>query len=80
MLNFQLVPELESTKGQISDKAKQLIQDGIKAGFLKLDEHMSKEKGLDGEEREKSGTTATCAILTPDYVFFCNLGECFLDS
>ncbi|CAD5231593.1 unnamed protein product [Bursaphelenchus xylophilus] len=71
----QLVPELKKNEGKITEKAIQLLKDGIKAGFLKLDEHMSTEKGPDGEEKEKSGTTATCAILTPEYVFFCNLGD-----
>lgn len=51
-----------------------LITGGIKTGFLKLDEHLSQEQGVDGEEKDKSGTTAVCAILTPEYVFFGNLG------
>jgi serine/threonine protein phosphatase PrpC len=59
----------------VSKKACDLISQGIKTGFLKLDEHLSNEKGADGEEREKSGTTAVCAILSPEYIFFGNLGK-----
>ncbi|KAI6199023.1 PPM-type phosphatase domain-containing protein [Aphelenchoides besseyi] len=70
-----LVSELEKSKGEVTEKAKELITNGIKAGFLKLDEHMSHEKGSDGEQKEKSGTTAVCAILSPDYIFFGNLGD-----
>ncbi|CAD5225095.1 unnamed protein product [Bursaphelenchus okinawaensis] len=68
----QLIPELKQNNGKVTEKAIQLLKDGIKAGFLKLDENMSNEKG---EYKEKSGTTATCAILTPEYAFFCNLGD-----
>ncbi|KAI6230828.1 PPM-type phosphatase domain-containing protein [Aphelenchoides fujianensis] len=71
----RLVVELEQSKGAVTENAKQLITAGIKAGFLKLDEHMSSEKGIDGEEKEKSGTTAVCAILSPEHIFFGNLGD-----
>jgi len=70
-----LVVELKETNGVVSDKAKELISQGIKTGFLKLDAHLSKEKDADGVEKEKSGTTAVCAILSPEYVFFGNLGD-----
>lgn len=39
-------------------------------GFMKLDETMQKFRG----DEDKSGTTATCALLTPEYIFFANLG------
>jgi serine/threonine protein phosphatase PrpC len=68
-----LVTELKNSNGVVTEKARDLINRGIKTGFLKLDEHLSNEKGADGES-EKSGTTATCAILSPEYIFFGNLG------
>lgn len=71
----KLVRVLEENNGKITEKAIELIQDGVKAGFLKLDDHMVNENGIDGCEKEKSGTTAICAILTPEYIFFCNLGD-----
>jgi len=44
----------------------------MRAGFLQLDASMENLPG--GTEKERSGTTAICAILTPDYIFFANLG------
>ncbi|KAI6221369.1 PPM-type phosphatase domain-containing protein [Aphelenchoides fujianensis] len=68
-----LAVELEQSKGAVTENAKQLITTGIKAAFLKLDEHMSCEKTID--DKEKSGTTAVCAILSPEHIFFGNLGD-----
>lgn len=42
------------------------------SGFLKLDASMAELN--DGFGTERSGTTAICAILTPEYIFFANLG------
>ncbi|KAL3083026.1 hypothetical protein niasHS_010828 [Heterodera schachtii] len=71
---FQAVKEELKTNGpKITEKAKSLIQDGIRMGFLELDSSLGELQG--GGERERSGTTAICAILTPDYVFFANLGD-----
>ncbi|KAI6190710.1 PPM-type phosphatase domain-containing protein [Aphelenchoides bicaudatus] len=69
----ELVEELSATGGSVSEKARELITSGMKTGFLKLDEHLSKED--DSGEKEKSGTTAVCAILSPEYIFFGNLGD-----
>lgn len=55
----------------MTEKAKALIKEGMRVGFLKLDESM---QAANGEERERSGTTAICAILTPEHIFFANLG------
>lgn len=44
----------------------------MRSGFLRLDASMENLPG--GTEKERSGTTAICAILTPDYIFFANLG------
>lgn len=59
----------------MTENAKRFIQEGMRGGFLKLDESM---QSANGEERERSGTTAICAILTPEHIFFANLGNFFL--
>ena len=58
---------------KITDRTKSLIQEGMRQGFLKLDKAMENLQG--GTEKERSGTTAICAILTPDFIFFANLGD-----
>lgn len=70
--SFQVREELTKNGGKITDKTKAQIQEGMRAGFLKLDEAMAEMNG--GPEKERSGTTAICAILTPEYIFFANLG------
>jgi hypothetical protein len=63
---------LNSNGQKITEKTKSLIKEGMRAGFLRLDAAMENMNG--GVEKERSGTTAICAILTPDYIFFANLG------
>lgn len=65
--------ELNSNGQKITEKTKSLIKEGMRAGFLRLDAAMENMNG--GVEKERSGTTAICAILTPDYIFFANLGD-----
>uniref|UniRef100_A0A914HGZ1 PPM-type phosphatase domain-containing protein n=1 Tax=Globodera rostochiensis TaxID=31243 RepID=A0A914HGZ1_GLORO len=65
--------ELKINGPKITEKAKSLIHDGVRRGFLELDTSMELLHG--SGEKERSGTTAICAILTPDYVFFANLGD-----
>jgi protein phosphatase 1B len=69
---IKVVEELKSTNGQMTDKAKELLEKGMRTGFLKLDETMHSSHG---DDRERSGTTAICAILTPEYIFYANLGD-----
>jgi len=68
----KVVEELKEHGGVMTEKAKALIKEGMRVGFLKLDESM---QAANGEERERSGTTAICAILTPEHIFFANLGD-----
>jgi len=58
---------------QIDDEKKSLIEEWIKSGFLALDKSMKAIN--EANDKERSGTTAICAILTPEYVFFANLGD-----
>lgn len=50
------------------------IRQGIREGFLSLDEEMRKlpqiVKGLD-----RSGSTAVCVLVTPKHLFFVNCGD-----
>jgi hypothetical protein len=64
--------ELLKNGQKITERAKTMIRDGMRTGFLRLDATMENLNG--GVEKERSGTTAICAILTPDHVFFANLG------
>jgi len=46
------------------------VENGIKTGFLRLDEQL---RALPGED--KSGSTAVCALISPRQVFFVNCGD-----
>lgn len=50
------------------------VRQGIREGFLSLDEDMRKlppiVKGLD-----RSGSTAVCVLITPKHLFFVNCGD-----
>lgn len=52
-----------------------LIKEGMVKGFMALDEEMHEFQGL-----ERGGTTAICVIVTPEYLFFANLGKIFWSS
>uniref|UniRef100_A0A0N5AWN2 PPM-type phosphatase domain-containing protein n=1 Tax=Syphacia muris TaxID=451379 RepID=A0A0N5AWN2_9BILA len=62
--------KLNETGGVLSSKTLKLLEEGIKSGFLTMDEKM-KEKSETG----KSGTTAICAIVTPTHIVLANLGD-----
>lgn len=68
----QLAEELKSNDYKMTDTAKTLIREGMRTGFLQLDEAM---QSFHGDERERSGTTAICAIMTPEHIFVANLGD-----
>ncbi|KAH7696189.1 Protein phosphatase 2C containing protein [Aphelenchoides avenae] len=68
----KVVEELKASEGKMTENAKELIKEGMRTGFLKLDDTM---KASHGDDRERSGTTAISAILTPDHIFFANLGD-----
>ena len=48
---------------------------GFCEGFLLLDRRMQETN--DGDDRDKSGTTAVMALLTPHHIIFANLGMNF---
>ena len=50
------------------------VQRGLKTGFLNLDDKIRvMPEILSGED--KSGTTATCAMISPQHIFFANCGD-----
>ena len=50
------------------------VKRGIKAGFLDLDDKMrTMPEVVSGED--KSGSTAICALISPDHIFFANCGD-----
>uniref|UniRef100_A0A914S5U9 protein-serine/threonine phosphatase n=1 Tax=Parascaris equorum TaxID=6256 RepID=A0A914S5U9_PAREQ len=75
LVNEVLALEKMSEKPAIMDEeTRKLLAEGIKCGFLNLDAKML-ERNEQGEDNERSGTTAICAIVTPTHIFLANLGS-----
>lgn len=53
-----------------ADLSPESIQTGIKTGFLKLDDEIRRSSGED-----KSGSTAVCALVSPERIFVANCGD-----
>ncbi|KAK6013758.1 protein phosphatase 2C [Ostertagia ostertagi] len=66
----KVTEELKSNGGVLCEKSIILLEDGIKAGFLKLDENIRTR--LDSD---RSGSTAVCAMITPTHIIIANLGD-----
>lgn len=66
-------------KGSIKTENGQQMLDnvskGIKTGFLELDDKMRKEMPEIVSGMDKSGSTAVCAMVSPEYFFFANCGD-----
>ncbi|RWS30976.1 Protein phosphatase 1B-like protein [Leptotrombidium deliense] len=60
--------------GGISDEQIEFVKKGIRDGFLKLDEKMKKLPEVESGE-DKSGSTAVCALISPNHFFFANCGD-----
>ncbi|RWS10033.1 protein phosphatase 1A-like isoform X1 [Dinothrombium tinctorium] len=60
--------------GAINDIDVETVKKGIRDGFLKLDEKMKKLPEVESGE-DKSGSTAVCALISPNYFFFANCGD-----
>uniref|UniRef100_A0A914WF50 PPM-type phosphatase domain-containing protein n=1 Tax=Plectus sambesii TaxID=2011161 RepID=A0A914WF50_9BILA len=69
-----LIEETKKSGGKLSPKLIKLLEEGVKDGFLTLDSQMKDRPDIHGEN-ERSGTTATCALLTPTHIFLANLGD-----
>ncbi|CAI4221096.1 unnamed protein product [Auanema sp. JU1783] len=70
---FKLLREkLSQNNNVLTEELLELMKQGIVDGFLQLDEKMREE--LD-KGRDRSGTTAVCAIVTPSHVVIANLGD-----
>ncbi|KFD63289.1 hypothetical protein M514_10834 [Trichuris suis] len=52
----------------------ELVREGLRSAFLKLDEAMRNLPELSGDN-EKSGSTVVCALITPGHIFVANLGD-----
>ncbi|KAH7729885.1 phosphatase 2C containing protein [Aphelenchoides avenae] len=70
----ELAKEVTKNGDKLSSRARQLLGEGLKAGFMKLDVAM-REKCASQAEQTTGGCTALCAILTPSHVFLANLGD-----
>jgi protein phosphatase 1B len=56
------------------DPTRDEVESGIKTGFLRLDEQLRLlPEILAGED--KSGSTAVCALISPQFIFFANCGD-----
>ena len=64
----------DSAKTSNGKSSSEKVADGIREGFLKLDEKMKKlPEVVSGED--KSGSTAVCVIISPTHFFFANCGD-----
>ncbi|XP_071388610.1 protein phosphatase 1B isoform X1 [Centroberyx affinis] len=52
----------------------EVMKAGIRAGFLKIDEHMRSFSDL-RNGMDRSGSTAVAVLLSPDHLFFINCGD-----
>ncbi|KAM9773411.1 protein phosphatase 1bb isoform X1 [Syngnathus typhle] len=50
------------------------VKDGIRAGFLKIDEYMRSFSDL-RQGLDRSGSTAVCVLLSPSHLYFINCGD-----
>lgn len=66
----KVTEELKSNGGVLCTRSIGLLEDGIKAGFLSLDENIRTR--LDSD---RSGSTAVCAMITPTHIIIANLGD-----
>ncbi|VDL75343.1 unnamed protein product [Nippostrongylus brasiliensis] len=66
----KVTEELKQNGGLLCEKSIVLLEDGIKAGFLKLDDNIRTRLNSD-----RSGSTAVCAMITPTHIIIANLGD-----
>lgn len=63
-----------SSNGPITAEQIERVKQGIRDGFLKLDDKMKRlPEVVSGED--KSGSTAVCALVSPTHFFFANCGD-----
>lgn len=55
----------------MTEKALSILEEGIKKGFLALDELI---RETTSKVKDRSGTTAVCAMITPTHFIIANLG------
>ncbi|GMT09283.1 hypothetical protein PFISCL1PPCAC_580 [Pristionchus fissidentatus] len=60
--------------GRLCEESCQLLEKGLKQGFLALDDKI-REKLDSIMGKDRSGTTAVCAIVTPSHIVVANLGD-----
>jgi protein phosphatase 1B len=58
----------------VSKEQIESLKEGIREGFLQLDEKMKKLPKVESGE-DKSGTTAICAFIARTHIFIANLGD-----
>jgi len=68
----QLQPEQLSQLAGDEPALTRAVSRGLVSGFLRLDERMRREPDV---ESDKSGSTAVCALISPQHVFVANCGD-----
>lgn len=58
----------------LSELSPETVKEGIKTGFLRLDEQMREMPEIVSGE-DKSGSTAVCAFVSSKHIFFANCGD-----
>ncbi|VDO67718.1 unnamed protein product [Heligmosomoides polygyrus] len=71
----KVTDELKQNGGVLCEKSIILLEDGIKAGFLKLDENIRTRLDSVSRSDDRSGSTAVCAMITPTHIIIANLGD-----
>lgn len=67
-------PKMDIKSGTETQPSIESVKNGIKTGFLSLDEKLrNMPEVMSGQD--KSGSTAVGAILAPKYIFFANCGD-----
>ncbi|ESN94661.1 hypothetical protein HELRODRAFT_107894 [Helobdella robusta] len=70
---LEVIVESNEFKSEINDQSTltpETVINGIKSGFLKLDDEIRENNGED-----KSGSTAVCSLISPKHVFVANCGD-----
>ncbi|CAJ0573647.1 unnamed protein product, partial [Mesorhabditis spiculigera] len=70
---MEVVSIVGENGGKLNEKATGLLEQGMKTGFLTLDQIIKERLAM--RDTDRSGCTAVCAILTPTHIIIANLGD-----
>lgn len=68
-----LLDRMIATGGIKASEEPEQVKEGIREGFLDIDQHMHKLARKDSWDR--SGSTAAAVLISPEYIYFINCGD-----